>query len=257
MLLRAFSKLGVCSRREAIRFIKAGRVQVNGKVVKQPTFWVDLDCDVIAFDGESVREKKKLLYLVLNKPAGYVTTHKDDLGRPTVFDLLPEEFTGQEPQAGDSSHAAWTHPVGRLDFDSEGLLLFMNDGPLSDALTNPEFHVPKIYRVLLNRLPEADDLDQLRRGISLGDYVTLPAAIEPEEQSLDSSQGGRAKWLRVTIHEGKNRQIRRMFTAVGSKVKRLIRIQIGPLTLDDLPQGQWRHLTESEISALRQAVKLE
>jgi 23S rRNA pseudouridine2605 synthase len=255
MLLRALSKLGICSRQQAKRAIHAGRVQVNGKVIVQHTFWVDLARDMIMLDGRMARRTEQMIYLMLNKPAGYVTTRHDNLNRPTVFDLIsPRREANETP----SFSMPWTFPVGRLDYDSEGLLLFTNDGPLGDALASPERHVHKVYRVLLDHLPSLEELRRLEQGIPILDYVTLPCKIEIEAPPANNDQVGekaqKGKWARIAIREGKNRQVRRMFAAVGCEVRRLIRIRFGPLELGDLPPGHCRELTAREVEALRRVV---
>ncbi len=228
MLLRALSKRGICSRQQARRAIHAGRVQVNGKVITRHTHWVNLSRDMITLDGRLAGGAEKMIYLMLNKPPGYVTTRRDNLNRPTVFDLL-------------SPPMSWVFPVGRLDYNSAGLLLFTNDGSLGDSLASPESHVRKVYRVLLDHLPSAKEVRRLEQGILILDYVTLPCQIEIEAPSPIANQLTRApqkgKWVRIFICEGKNRQVRRMFAAVGCEVLRLIRIRFGPLDLDDLPVG--------------------
>ncbi|MCG3119182.1 MAG: Ribosomal large subunit pseudouridine synthase B [bacterium] len=256
MLLRALSKLGLGSRQQAKRAIHAGRVSVNGKVITSHTHWVNLQRDRLALDEQPVRGAEKLVYLMLNKPAGYVTTRRDNLNRPTVFELLA---------AGAFNHAevahtpSWIFPIGRLDYNSEGLLLFTNDGELSDALTSPERHVPKVYRVRLDHLPPPDALRRLETGIRILDYVTLPAKIALETSTpaaaLNENQtDAAAPWLRITICEGKNRQVRRMFAALGCEVRQLIRVRFGPLELGGLPVGHWRYLTAREIAGLDRAV---
>jgi 23S rRNA pseudouridine2605 synthase len=256
MLLRALSKLGICSRQQAKRAIHAGRVQVNGKVIMRHTHWVDLARDMITLDGQAARRAEQMIYLMLNKPAGYVTTRRDNLGRPTVFDLISLRGQTDEPAP---SPTPWVFPVGRLDYHSEGLLLFTNDGPLGDALASPESHVQKVYRALLDHLPSPEDLQRLEQGIPILDYVTLPCKIAIEAPSSNnghiSHEPIKGKWARIVIREGKNRQVRRMFAAVGCEVRRLIRIRFGPLDLGDLPVGCWRELTAYEVNALRRAVK--
>ncbi|NUO82891.1 rRNA pseudouridine synthase [candidate division KSB1 bacterium] len=247
MLDRALSKLGVCSRFEARRAVHEGRVRVNGKAITQHTHWITLGMDRIALDEQPVRTAERSSYLILHKPPGYVTTRQDNLHRPTVFDLLPAEISAPSPRNKNS----WLFPVGRLDFESEGLLLFTNDGPLGDALTAPESHVDKVYRVQLERLPTSAELLQLEHGVRLGDFKTLPARITLEATQKHANT--REHWLRIAIHEGKNRQVRRMFAAVGCEVRRLIRLSIGPLQLGDLPLGAWRELTASEVQALKKA----
>lgn len=247
MLDRGLSKLGVCSRFEARAAVHAGRVRVNGKVITQHTHWVTLGRDRIELDERIVRPAHSARYLMLHKPAGYVTTRKDELHRPTVFDLLPTEILA--PEAKDKSR--WIFPVGRLDADSEGLLLFTNDGVMSEALTSPATHVYKTYRVLLDRLPSASEVQQLRQGIRLENFTTLPARISREQEHIQASNA--EHWLRISLREGKNRQVRRMFAAIGCEVQRLIRVSLGPLRLGDLPLGAWRELTAQEVVALKKA----
>lgn len=233
-LNRALSKLGLCSRGEAARRIAAGEVKVNGKVVRDPEAWVELGRDRIDAAGREGAEAPKAaqapgLYFRMHKPAGYVTTRSDELGRKTVYDLLPAEAA-----------ASWVFPVGRLDKESEGLLLLTNDGPWSDRLLDPASHVDKVYRVKLDGKPLAEELERFRSGLVLDGRKTLPAGVEAEG----------ASWYRVTLGEGRNRQIRRMFHALGYKVKRLVRISIGPLELGDLASGEVRPLERKWVEAL-------
>lgn len=231
-LNRALSKLGLCSRGVAAEWIAAGRVRVNGKAAKSPEQWVELGIDRIETDagGATAKAPAKSIYLALHKPPGYVTTRSDELGRKTIYDLLPPEWAG-----------AWLFPVGRLDKDSEGLLLLTNDGAWSDMLTDPARHVAKVYRVKLDGRPLPEDLERFRAGIELDGSATAPAGVEAEA----------AGWYRVTLTEGRNRQIRRMFHALGYKVKRLVRVSIGPLELGDLEAGKVRELEPSWAEALR------
>lgn len=254
MLFRALSQLGLCSRQQARRAIHAGRVQVNGEVMRQPNHWVKPARDIIALDGEIACRVDRMIYLMLNKPAGYVTTRRDNHGRPTVFDLIspPDTPSPLVPPM------PWVFPVGRLDCDSEGLLLFTNDGVLGDALASPESHVDKLYRVLLDRLPASEELRRLEQGVAIRGYVTMPCNIQIETSSTEDEACNRplrGEWVRVTIREGKNRQVRRMFAAVGCEVRRLIRLRFGPLELGDLPAGRWRELGPHEIESLRLAVE--
>lgn len=236
-LNRALSKLGLCSRGVAAAWIAAGRVRVNGKPAVSPEQWVELGADRIealpAPEGGEKGGKGEApagrVYLALHKPPGYVTTRSDELGRKTVYDLLPPAWAGE-----------WIFPVGRLDKDSEGLLLLTNDGAWADALTDPARHVAKIYRVKVDGKPGPADLERFRTGIELDGAPTAPAGIEPEG----------AGWYRVTLTEGRNRQIRRMFHALGYKVKRLVRVAIGPLELGALAPGQARALSGRESESL-------
>jgi 23S rRNA pseudouridine2605 synthase len=238
-LNRALSKLGLCSRGVAAAWIAAGRVRVNGKPAESPEQWVELGADRIEVSQAGNAEAPVQgnvpatpVYLALHKPPGYVTTRDDELGRETIYALLPPEWAG-----------GWIFPVGRLDKDSEGLLLLTNDGAWSDRLTDPARHVPKVYRVKLDGKPGPADLERFRSGIGLDGSMTAPAGVEPEA-------GG---WYRVTLTEGRNRQIRRMFHALGYKVRRLVRISIGPLELGGLPEGSVRELAPTEAEALRDA----
>ncbi len=230
-LNRALSKLGLCSRGVAAEWIAAGRVRVNGKPAESAGQWVELGVDRIEAAGAEARAP---VYLALHKPPGYVTTRSDELGRKTVYDLLPVEYSG-----------GWVFPVGRLDKDSEGLLLLTNDGEWSDALTDPERHVAKVYRVKLDGKPRPDELARFRSGIELDGSITLPAGAEAEG----------AGWYRVELTEGRNRQIRRMFHALGYKVKRLQRVSIGTLELGDLGPGETRVLPKGTARALRKAAR--
>ncbi|MDB5049809.1 MAG: RNA-binding domain protein [Fibrobacteres bacterium] len=243
-LNRALSKLGLCSRGTAERWIAEGRVWVNGTAADSPEQWVDLAADRIEVKEEdapgpetgsppaSAHPAREPLYLAMHKPAGYVTTRSDELGRKTVYELLPPDLSG-----------GWLFPVGRLDKDSEGLLLMTNDGEWANLLTDPEFHVEKTYRVKLDGKPLPEELERFRAGIMLDDTATLPARV-------DADGGG---WYRVGLTEGRNRQIRRMFHALGYKVKRLVRVAIGPLELGGLEAGKIRRLSTMESAALRRA----
>jgi 23S rRNA pseudouridine2605 synthase len=237
-LNRALSKLGLCSRGQAAAWIAEGRVRVNGEAAVSPEQWVELGADRIEVaggetvgmvgQGNAPATPATRIYLALHKPPGYVTTRKDELGRKTVYDLLPPEWGGD-----------WIFPVGRLDRDSEGLLLLTNDGAWADRLTDPARHVDKVYLVKLDRKPGPAELERFRSGIELDGTWTAPANVEAE--------GG---WYRVTLTEGRNRQIRRMFHALGCKVKRLVRVSIGPLELGDLASGSARALSAREAKAL-------
>ena len=261
-LNRALSKLGLCSRGVAARWIAEGRVTVNGARAEDPEQWVALGKDRIQVAPEAgaiaplstvaapggaagyasdtapgaepvpggIDPTRPRVYLMVNKPAGFVTTRSDELGRKTVYDLLPEAYAG-----------GWLFPVGRLDKDSEGLLLMTDDGEWSNLLTDPDFHVEKIYRVKLDARPREEELQRFREGIVLDGSATLPAGVEPE--------GG--SWYRVRLTEGRNRQIRRMFHALGYKVKRLVRVSIGGLELGDLAEGAVAELSPERVEGLR------
>lgn len=232
-LVRAFTKAAVASRTQARQYILDGRVTVNGDVVKHILHWVDVDRDDIRFDGKSIKPIEQKTYIVVHKPAGYLTTRSDSENRPTVYDLLPAFET-------------WLFPVGRLDMDSEGLLLLTNDGALGNWLKEPEHDISKRYKVLLDRPMLEKQRKQLEQGIFLKTFTTKPCRIRrigPEPEGY---------WMSIILTEGKNRQVRRMMEVVGYSVKRLIRTHIGPLALNDLPAGQWRTLSSQEIADLKE-----
>ena len=233
MLLRAFSKLGFASRKQAVEWIRAARVKVNGEVVQYPFYWVDIEQDIIALDDQPVTKRQGLQYILLHKPVGYLTTHQDQKGRPTVYDLLPDLGT-------------WIFPVGRLDMDSEGLLLLTNDGPLGEWIIHPSSEIPKIYRVQIDQPLTEPHRNIFEAGMDLGKYITNPAQVK----TLNSPSN--EHWIEIKICEGKNRQIRLMLGALGYKVIRLIRTHIGPMELGKLASGKWRRLSARELEALSQ-----
>lgn len=230
---RVISKAGLGSRSEARSWIGRGRVAVNGKVIQTPDHWVDMARDKISIDGKPLAKAEKR-YILLYKPKGYLTTYKDPEGRPTVYDLI-----------GDIDQFVGT--VGRLDLDTSGLLLLTNDNALAEALTNPERHVPKTYLVKAAGLLTDSQLKNLADGVALSDGMTRPAAVRRQRDSEKYT------FLEITITEGRNRQVRRMLEAVESKVLKLVRISLGPLTLEGLQIGKWRNLTVAEVTALRRA----
>ena len=227
-IAKALARAGLCSRREAERWIAEGRVSVNGKVLKTPAFEVGPK-DKVLVDGTPLPTAEPARLWRYYKPKGLVTTHRDPQGRPTVVDLVPDD-----PRV---------FPVGRLDGDSEGLLLLTNDGDLTHHLTHPSFGVDKEYLVEVEGMPSRSALARLRDGVELDDGRTAPAKV--------AQLGERV--LRITIHEGRNRQVRRMLEAVGSTVLRLVRTRIGPLTDRTLKPGEWRELTQDEVRALERA----
>ncbi len=229
-LERVLSKAGVGSRVEAARWVRAGRVQVNGRVVRDPDRWVDLERDRVRLDGKPLRARERI-YLLLYKPAGYLTTYRDPQGRPTVYDLVAEVGT-------------FVSPVGRLDLDTSGLLLMTNDNQFAERVTNPSSHVPKTYLVKASTRLTDDELQQLRDGIELSDGPTRPAQVARVRDSAKYTH------VEITLTEGRNRQIRRMVEALGSVVLTLVRIRIGPVGIGTLPIGTWRTLTAAEVRAL-------
>jgi 23S rRNA pseudouridine2605 synthase len=229
-LERVLSKAGLGSRTEARKWIGAGRVKVNGKLIQTPDHWVDLARDKVTLDDHLVKASEKI-YLLLYKPTGYITTFKDPEGRPTVYDLIQD--------AG-----RWVVPVGRLDQDTSGLLLLTSDTRFAERVTNPDYKVPKTYLVKASTLLSDQQLQQLRDGVQLSDGPTQPARVKRVRDSAKYS------FIEITLQEGRNRQVRRMLEAVGSKVLKLVRTEIGSLRIGDLPIGSYRELTPSEVALL-------
>ena len=229
---KILSARGVASRRKAEEMITAGRVTVNGKTAVLGDS-ADPDTDRILIDGNVLPSTPGPVYIMLHKPRGYVTTLSDEKGRKTVAQLVAD--CGQR-----------VYPVGRLDYDSEGLLLLTNDGELAQRLTHPSCEVDKVYLARVTGNPSNEAIDRLRRGVYMdGDQrKTYPADVRVvRDESLFSD-------IVVTIHEGRNRQVRRMFDAVGHKVLLLRRIRFGAVELGSLRRGEWRELTQEEIDAL-------
>ena len=226
-LARALSKLGYCSRTEAEKIIEEGRVQINGKIIKNATAWCSLTHDRIFIDGKRIAEKQ-FVYIMMNKPIGVVTTRSDERGNKTVYDIL-----------GDVGK--WVFPVGRLDKDSSGLLLLTNDNRLGEMLTTPKSKLSKVYRVMLDKVLTDVHSNELASGMNLDDEPILPIAIKPMKEKY---------WYEFTLYEGKNRQIRRMCLALGYQVEELQRTKIGNLELKNLKQGEWRYLHQTEIANL-------
>lgn len=228
-LQKLIAQAGICSRREAEKLILSGKVSVDGKIIRELGTKADFN-QKIRVEGKILSFGTEKIYLMLNKPQGYVSTAHDDRGRKTVLDLLGENFKNQR-----------VYPVGRLDLNSEGLILLTNDGELTNALIHPRFEVEKTYVAKISGELTEKKLDLLRNGIELDDGLTAPAKIYRLGENL----------IEITIHEGRNRQIRRMFAAVGCEVKKLRRIRFDGLTLENLPVGQFRALNSSEIAHLK------
>ena len=230
-LERILSKAGVGSRTEARKWIAGGRVRVNGKTVQDPETWVDAERDRVQLDGRPIREARKR-YLLLYKPKGYVTTRRDPAGRPTVYDLLRDvkEFVGT---------------AGRLDLDTSGLLILTNDHDFADFVTSPESHVEKTYLVKAAHVLSEEQLQMLRAGVELDDGPTRPCELRRLRDSEKYTH------FEMKITEGRNRQVRRMVEAAGSKVLKLVRTSIGAVEIADLAIGSWRELTAAEVAALR------
>ncbi len=221
---------GVASRRAGEKLIEDGRVSVNGTVVCELGTKVT-DEDIVCVDGERVRPENKKVYIMLNKPVGYVTTVSDDRERPTVMDLL-----------GDVN--VRVYPVGRLDFNTEGLLLLTNDGDFTNKVTHPKHKLDKTYEVLVTGKAKQNAIKMLESGVVIDGKKTSKAKVEINEAGKGSAI------LTITIHEGRNRQVRKMCASVGFKVIALKRISEGGLILGNLPLGKWRHLKEAEINLI-------
>jgi len=229
-LERVLSKAGLGSRVDARRWIHDGRVKVNGKLVRNPDHWIDMERDRVRVDGRPLVARERV-YLLLYKPTGYITSYKDPQGRPTVYDLIADVGT-------------FVSPVGRLDLETSGLLLLTNDNRLAERVTNPDSHVPKTYLVKASAVLADSQLQQLRERIELADGPTRPAIVTRVRDSEKYTH------FEITLTEGRNRQVRRMVEALDAKVLKLVRVRIGPIAIGTLPIGKWRHLTAAEIKAL-------
>lgn len=231
-LQKIIAQAGICSRRQAENLILNGKVSVDGKIIRELGAKADIN-QKIRVDGKLLHFDTEKIYILLNKPRGYVSTAHDDRGRKTILELLSENFREKR-----------VYPVGRLDLNSEGLILLTNDGELTNSLIHPRFEIEKTYRAKISGILTEEKLDKLRAGIELDDGLTAPAEIYLLDKDL----------VEITIHEGRNRQIRRMFAAIGCDVKRLKRIKFANLTIDGLKVGNFRVLTSDEVSALKNLV---
>ena len=232
-LARALSKFGVCSRREAQARILAGRVRVDGLVVRGPARRIDPRRDRVTLDGLRVGDDTERIVIAFHKPAGLITSRLDPGGRPTVYDAL-------------GGVDRWVFPVGRLDRDSSGLLLLTNDHRLGQRLTDPRHSVEKTYHARVEGVPKPAALRVLREGVPLGDgTLTRPARV----RELGAARDG-CSWLEIVLTEGKNRQVRRMCAAVGHETLQLVRVRIGGLGLGQLAPGEWRRLDGDEVARL-------
>lgn len=234
-LQKFLARAGVASRRASENLMTAGRVTVNGEVVSELGAKVDPLVDVVEVDGKVVSLCDAPVTIMLNKPAGFITTMKAQSDRPIVADLVPtDRYPG-------------LYPIGRLDADTTGLLLFSTDGELGNRLLHPSHHVPKTYRARLRAMPKPRELDRLRDGVELDDGPTQPAEVEVVSHKTPT--------VRITIHEGRYHQVKRMFEAIGYPVVKLHRERFGALELGSLKPGQWRELTAEEVSSLSAVAK--
>jgi 23S rRNA pseudouridine2605 synthase len=229
---RVLSRYGLASRMVAKQAIEAGRLKVNGRVIRDPNYWVTPARDAVQLDGRSLKAARRI-YRVFYKPKGVITSHGDTAARKTVYDYLGKD-------------APWLFPVGRLDKDTSGLLLLTNDTRFGDFVSNPNSHVLKTYAVKASGLIGDELIERLSAGVEMtrGDRAR-PVSVRRLENR------GQYTWLEVVLAEGKNREVRRMIEAVGFKVLKLVRTRIGPLSLEGLQVGEWRDLSSSELVALR------
>jgi pseudouridine synthase len=232
------ARAGIASRRAAEDLIRRGAVTVNGHVIRELGTRADPRVDRITVDGKPLRPPSGVHYIAFNKPVGMVTTLTDPEGRPCVGDVI-------------ASLRQPLHPVGRLDYHTSGLLLLTNDGELTARLTHARYHVAKTYAVKLDRPPSTEQLARMRAGVKIEQGPAARARVRPTRAT------DRKGWLTVTIYEGRNRQVRRMFEEVGLRVEKLRRVAIGPLSLGSLPTGATRKLLTEEVTLLRRAAGLE
>ncbi|HEX5646366.1 MAG TPA: pseudouridine synthase [Nitrospira sp.] len=235
-LQKLIAGTGLSSRRKAEQLIVSGRVTVNGKVVTELGTKVDPACDHVKVDGKHLTAAQPFVYLMLNKPKHVMSTLDDPGGRPTVKDFL-------------RGVSVRVFPVGRLDFDSEGLMLLTNNGDLAQALLHPRYHVPKTYLIKVKGVLTDEEIRELERGVKLEDGMTGPAQVKKVSKAEANS------WLEITIREGRKHQVKRMLESVGHPVIRLTRVKMGSLALGRLAPGEFRFLTDREANALRELVE--
>ena len=236
-LQKYLASCGVASRRMSEEIIKSGRVAVNGQIVTEMGVKIKIGTDKVTVDGKDITPEEEHVYLMLNKPEGYVTTAHDPQGRPTVLDLVAEV-----PQR--------VFPIGRLDVDTEGLLFLTNDGELAYRLTHPKFAVTKVYHALVTGKPSEDKLDRMRNGLKLEDGMTKPCTVKVIRRYNHKTM------LEITISEGRNRQVRRMCQAIGNPIIELERVKIENIELSNVKRGQYRKLTLEELAPLMYKVQL-
>ncbi len=232
-LQKFMAESGIASRRHAEELIKKGFVKVNGEVVTELGVKIDPNKDVVEYKGKNIKADSKKVYIMLNKPEGYVTTAKDQFGRPTVLDLIK----------GVKERVV---PVGRLDYDTSGMLILTNDGDVVYKLTHPKNEINKVYEAKLFGVPDSNTINLFRDGITIEGKKTRPAKIELLRVD------GRFSWCNITIHEGRNRQVRKMCQAARHPVATLRRVAEGEIYLGDLKKGSWRYLTNKEIRYLKE-----
>jgi len=225
---------GVASRRKAEEIILAKRVKVNGKTVEELSFNIDENNDVVEIDGQRIGLNEESVYIVLNKPEGYITTVKDQFDRPSVLDLV-------------SDIKERVYPIGRLDYETSGLLILTNDGDLTYKLTHPKHEVDKTYMAIVKGIPTKEELKNFQEGLYIEDYKTAPAKIKVVKKDEEKNYA----ICQIKIHEGRNRQVRKMCRAINHPVMRLRRVAMGKITLKDTEVGKYRHLSEEEVEYLK------
>lgn len=233
-LQKYIANQGITSRRKAEEAILEGRVQVNGEVVKELGSKIDPEKDEVYFDGKKIKKQEEKVYILLNKPIGYVTTVEDQFHRDTVMQLIKDCKTK-------------VLPVGRLDMYTSGALLFSNDGDFIYHITHPKHEMTKTYTVTLKGIITTEEVEQLRKGVTIEEYTTRPAKVK----ILKTDEEKQISRLEIVIYEGKNRQVRKMCEAVGRKVLALHRSKVGTIEVKDLPLGKWRYLQPKEIESLK------
>jgi len=225
---------GVASRRKAEEIILAKRVKVNGKTVEELSFNIDENNDVVEIDGQRIGLNEESVYIVLNKPEGYITTVKDQFDRPSVLDLV-------------SDIKERVYPIGRLDYETSGLLILTNDGDLTYKLTHPKHEVDKTYMAIVKGIPTKEELKNFEEGLYIEDYKTAPAKIKVVKKDEEKNYA----ICQIKIHEGRNRQVRKMCRAINHPVMRLRRVAMGKITLKDTEVGKYRHLSKEEVEYLK------
>lgn len=235
-LQKVIAERGYCSRRKAEELIQEGRVTLNGVIIRELGVKAEKD-DEILIDGKPLEKEEKKVYYLLNKPKGVISSVKDDRGRKTVIDLLDVKER--------------VYPLGRLDFDSSGLLILSNDGELMQKMIHPSFEITKVYEVTIDKLISDEEIRKLEAGVRIDDYVSAPCTIK----LIRKNENKKTSFLKVSIHEGKNREIRKMFETVRAKVTRLHRIEEAGITLGKLRSGEYRELRVKEVADLKRRLK--
>lgn len=238
-LQKILSAAGIASRRKCEQLIQAGAVEVNGQVVTTLGFKANPDHDMISIRGKQIKIKTNKIVAALHKPKGVITSTSDPAGRKTVIDYVK----------GINMRV---YPVGRLDYHTEGLLLLTNDGELAHKLMHPRYHIAKMYHVTVQGIPHGNKLEKLQRGVQLEEYMTKPAEVEYEDVDLERN----VATISITIHEGRNRQVRRMFEAIGHPIMKLKRVQFGTITLQGIARGKYRMLSPAEIKELNRHLQI-